>query len=844
MMLRIGVALITFALSATTAAAVSDSLSRDVKDLIKSSETIPTSAANRGPRAETVWRWANALAMDGTPLPVNLTQVATFIMRKPTASPPFFDALLDAYIQELALLERGPEALGTLRADSGPFTARSYATVNQVYTVGTQEIRAGGGFLLARHFMANFGVWQTDQPAAPNYLSIRTSNEAVSFEAARTPVFGMHGGFRGAVPGLVFRVVGGALKPGDEVTITYGDTSSGSPGLMMPSFSSDRMPLPVYVAFDTEGHFHTLPIQPISVRGGALASVHGFAPSIVAPGEAFKLTVRAQDRYYNRATGALPGWKLLDEGTVLAEIPAGTTAIHVIDDIRLQRPGVHRLRVVSADGRFSGDINPIVVQPDPQRRVYWGDTHGHSGFAEGIGTAERFMTWAKEDARLDYVTHSEHDIWMDDHEWEVLRQNVAEHSDDSFAAFLGYEWTVNNVDGGHHNVLYRTAEGRRRIGSQNFPTLSRLYEGLRATAKPEDVIIIPHAHQAGDYRQSDPELEPLVEIMSMHGNFEWFGRMYLQHGHQVGFVAASDNHLSQPGHSLPLGGSLSQRGGLGAVRAGSGNRDALFDAMRNLSTYATTGDRMILEFSVNGSVMGSRAPMTEARTIQGRAIGTAPIRNVTIFRNDTVLWSQDYATSSRRLRSNESVTLTFASSATPLQPGDNPRGWRTWRGSINAQSATIAGATIPPTHSPELAGVRLEDGAVHFTTFSRGGGSSLHLQLTDIQRDASLQLSLQPSTEFGGAPPIYRPPAPIPAFSTTVTLSGATTQPLLLDATAQDFTDQITVRVLEDEGPMEARFEVQDKHAIQGDYYFVRVTQENDAMAWSSPVWVGGHPTR
>ena len=843
-MLRVVVILVTLALGAPAAAADSEALRRNIEQLLESSASEPTGAGNRGPRAETVWQWANALAIDGTPLPVNLTQVATFIMRKPDAGPPFFDALLDAYIQELALLEREPEALGRLRADTGPFTARSHATIEQVYTVGTREIHPGGGLLLARHFMANFGVWQTDRPEAPNYISIRSSNETVSFEAGRTPVFGMHGGFRGAVPGLVFRVAGGVLKPGDEVTIAYGDTASGSPGLMMPSFSSDRMPLPVYVAFEEDGHFHTLPIQPISVRGGAFASVHGFAPSVVAPGEAFSLTVRAQDRYYNRATGDLPGWQVLNGDSVLAEIPAGSTAYHVVDNIRLNAAGVHRLRVASADGRITGDINPIVVLPDVEQRVYWGDTHGHSGFAEGIGTAERFMTWAKEDARLDYVTHSEHDIWMDDFEWEVLRQNVARHSDDGFAAFLGYEWTVDNVDGGHHNVLYRTAEGRRRIGSQHFPTLSRLYEGLRATAKPEDVIIIPHAHQAGDYRQSDPELEPLIEIMSMHGNFEWFGRMYLQHGHQVGFTAASDNHLSQPGHSLPLGGSLSQRGGLGAVRAPSGSRDDLFDAMRNLSTYATTGDRMILEFSVNGSVMGSRAPMAETRTIEGRVIGTAPIRNITVFRNDSVLWTQDYATPSRRLRGAEAVTLTFNSSATPHQPGDNPRGWRTWRGRITASDAIIASATIPPSHSPDLSGVRVEEGTVEFTTFSRGRGSSLHLQLEGIQRDAALNLELEPASEFGGAPPIYRPPAPIPAFSTTLNLGDAIPQPLHVDAAAQDYTDRITLRVLEDTGPMEARFEVRDERSRQGDYYFVRVTQENDAMAWSSPVWVGGYPTR
>ena len=38
------------------------------------------------------------------------------------------------------------------------------------------------------------------------------------------------------------------------------------------------------------------------------------------------------------------------------------------------------------------------------------------------------------------------------------------------------------------------------------------------------------------------------------------------------------------------------------------------------------------------------------------------------------------------------------------------------------------------------------------------------------------------------------------------------------------------------------RFEVEDTGERQGDYYFIRIRQANDALAWSSPVWVGGHP--
>ena len=79
------------------------------------------------------------------------------------------------------------------------------------------------------------------------------------------------------------------------------------------------------------------------------------------------------------------------------------------------------------------------------------------------------------------------------------------------------------------------------------PNLAALYQGLRERYDPNDILIIPQAHQPGDCRNSDTDMQTLVEIMSMHGTFEWFGNYYLRNGHQVGSVAASDDHRIHPG---------------------------------------------------------------------------------------------------------------------------------------------------------------------------------------------------------------------------------------------------------------------------------------------------------
>ena len=800
----------------------------------------PTDASTVRERTDVLWDWLNAFSMTGGYMPVNLTTVA----RRPAPASP---AVIDAFIGELTVLDERPEALGELSADTGPFEARTRATFTQTWAVGTQEVAPGGGIAVTRHFMGNHGAFQTDQPRGDGLVTISSSNASARFVAGKAPVAGMHGGFRGAAPVLFFRLAEGRLGPGDTVTVTYGDRTGGGRGLLMPSFSSDRMAFPLYLAFEEGGHLFSLPIQPIRVTGTEIAGVHGFAPSVVRPGASFDIAVRAEDRFYNRAKGPYPAWHVYANGERIGEIAAGEDPIVVLGDVRFDAPGVYRITIAAADGSITGIANPILVSPDASP-VYWGDTHGHSGFAEGIGTPDKFMTWAKEDARLDFVTHSEHDIWTDDFEWEVMKRNVATYSEEGrFIAYLGYEWSTRNLFGGHHNVLFRTPEDRLRVPTQYFPTLSDLYAGLRNLHDPADVVVIPHAHQSGNYRLSDPKLQPLVEIMSQHGAFEWFGQAYLRQGHQVGFTAASDNHLAQPGYTAPRGGGLAQRGGLGGVLAEELSRDALFDSLKAARAYATTGDRIILQATVNGAAMGQRVPFAAQRHIAGRVIGTGPIDTVTVVRNGEDIWQMDYATADQdgALQESETFHLTFASPSVPKHRGDNPRGWRPWRGTLEVSGAQLAAVTPTDFFNPDMQ--RMEagaDGVVRFATITRGDTSSLRLTLSGIERDARVRLVLEAGDETGGGPPIFRLPATVPVSTVELPLAELSDGTVRRTLPFDIYEDTVTLRRLVTDGPDDVRFEVDDTGTIQGDHYYVRVTQVNDASAWSSPVWVGGYPSR
>jgi hypothetical protein len=86
----------------------------------------------------------------------------------------------------------------------------------------------------------------------------------------------------------------------------------------------------------------------------------------------------------------------------------------------------------------------------------------------------------------------------------------------------------------------------------------------------------------------------------------------LKAGARFGVIASSDDHATLPGavhhHRVLPFRPLSLNGfahkGLAAIRAPELNREALFEAMKNRSTYATTSTRSIIDFNIDEALMG------------------------------------------------------------------------------------------------------------------------------------------------------------------------------------------------------------------------------------------------
>lgn len=105
----------------------------------------------------------------------------------------------------------------------------------------------------------------------------------------------------------------------------------------------------------------------------------------------------------------------------------------------------------------------------------------------------------------------------------------------------------------------------------------------------------------------------------------YYAQNYWIKGRRIGIIASSDEHSGQGGR---------RHGGLAAVFADSLTREGVFDAIRARRTYATTGERILLEFTVNGTALGEsvKIPRDGTAEISLKVWGTDLLLRVEILR--------------------------------------------------------------------------------------------------------------------------------------------------------------------------------------------------------------------
>jgi hypothetical protein len=514
-----------------------------------------------------------------------------------------------------------------------------------VYEVGPEGIAVGGMIYFQ---VSPFWYWSTPQvedPELEGYTKLTASDDDIQLDAATLDQ---------QLLGL--RVSGRALRAGDQIRIVYG---AGPAGALADSLAEKNSRFWFAVDGDGDGFRVFLEDSPgIDVLPAPPTQLQVTFPSIARPGKPFRVTVALLDANANAGypfegtielTSASPEHPLeLAEPVVFVASDGGSKTVEAV----VREPGVVRVRAKTENG-IVGESNPVVVSAEGQN-VFWGDLHGHTSFSDGTGTVEDYFLYARDVSALDVIAITDHDHWgvlqLDRHPefWEEIKAETRRfYQPGRFVTLLGYEWT--SWIHGHRHVLYFEDEGEIYSSiSPDYENPTQLWDALRG--KP--ALTFAHHSAGGVIRTNwaippDPELEPLTEIVSVHGSSEAldspvpiydpipgnFVRDVLDRGYRFGFVGSGDSHDGHPGFAH----LVTESGGLAAIVTDELTRESVQQAMRERRVYATNGPRILLRTALGSYPMGATIPKPEEGGYSGelfvRVVATAPLERLDMIRS-------------------------------------------------------------------------------------------------------------------------------------------------------------------------------------------------------------------
>jgi len=537
---------------------------------------------------------------------------------------------------------------------TGDLIAGSNVTITVTYTVGPSGIPVGGGVMLAVHHASYWPGLQIDAPNQPGHMTV-TCETPDNFELEWYPWWAPKGTFLKRTPqdgkaardplfhrSLFAKVKREALEPGEEVRFVLGANGHGT---TVQPYVDKNHEFRVMTDADGDGAYASIRSFPVfDIVPNVAHHLVGSVPAVVVAGEPFEMQIRAEDEFFNCATGYAGEVTVRDEdGSVLAEnvsVSGGLTRI----ELTLADAGPRRIRL--DDGTLEGRSNPFrVCEEAPEYRIYWGDIHGHTTISDGLGdNAYDYFEFGRDVADLDVCALTDHGMY----DWPKTIDAVKKfYEPGKYVTILGME---GGAKFGHMNLYYRSDD------EEHISTWPATYEAfLKHVAEQYGtegrVITGPHHFSAadgkGDYPFGifDERIERFVEIYSAHGTSEYrgnprplgkpetdlsFTQTALAKGLRFGIIASRDNHDSHPGR--PAWGAY--KGGLVAFLAKELTREAVWDAFWNRRVYATSYDRVYVEFTVNDRVMGSDFAVDAPCSIDYYVIGQADNVDVFLIRNN------------------------------------------------------------------------------------------------------------------------------------------------------------------------------------------------------------------
>ena len=721
--------------------------------------------------------------------------------------------------------------LGSAEGPGGSYVVGSYGTFKIVYTVGKYGIDDGGSIRVARRGGMKP---QTLDPKAPGYTTV-TATRNVRLISGSLPItqtvsksIELFGSRRSDLRASHIRpfwsafqvdVKDGSLYEGDQLVFTFGDTSQGSPGYQLKTSRETEYLFKVFVDPFGTGLYKPIPGSPsVTIIGETAEQIQVVLPSQAVTGEPFDVTVRALDVHGNRSDSYRGVVSFDIEDAKPYKFNAEDAGAHRFTGVIINQKGAQTITVEDDAGNVAISNPVMVMEKEPELKLYWGDAHGQTKETVGTGSVPEYLSFVRDVAALDFTGWQGNDFQITKPLWEHVKKLVSEYHDPGkFITFLGYEWSGLTPGGGDHNIyflgddeqIHRSdhwlIDDKSDEDTDRYP-VSELWKTFRGR---KDVLAIPHVggrHANFDFY--DPEFIPVIEVHSNHGTFEWFLLDAMKRRMKVGFIAASDDHSSRPGLTYPSGG-MTTRGGYTGVYAKELTREGLWEALWARRAYGTTGERIIVHVESDGHLMGEEYTAEGTPEIKVKVNGTAPLHSVDIYNWEKLVHRHPFAEPTSE--SETLIKVEWSGARVRSRPKVV-----TWDGGLRVKGGKITEVTEFAFDYPNQGLVNSSETELSWKS-STGGDPDGVLMRLEGNDETEVSFKTGPST-FTFKPKDIR------------------YEPLVVEAGG--LNQKVKVSTIKDTLPDSLEFTYIPEQEEGLNAYWVRIVQADGSMAWTSPLFI------
>jgi hypothetical protein len=275
--------------------------------------------------------------------------------------------------------------------------------------------------------------------------------------------------------------------------------------------------------------------------------------------------------------------------------------------------------------------NPVKVENNPARKLFWGEMHGHSSLSDGdCRGADFFFEYARNIRGLDFAALADHafGLTVKGH-WDKLKQAIADYNvPGEFITILGYE-IMNSRDRkpsglGHRNLYFpdnrgllvmadyqpgsggsfvgENIEAYKGIWDQKVPRAATIEDFFE---KMQGVEFLWTAHHCGNVDDVEKDRLDLYEACSEWGrsddvqdknNSTMTVQDIFKAGNNPGLFGNSDDHSAKAGakKTATPDSCIRYPSGLSAVFSTALDRESVYKSLKQKQCYATTGARILI----------------------------------------------------------------------------------------------------------------------------------------------------------------------------------------------------------------------------------------------------------